>query len=670
MRRPNRLIDEKSPYLLQHAYNPVDWYPWGKEAFRKADEEDKPVFLSIGYSTCHWCHVMEEECFMDDQVAELMNEAFINIKVDREERPDIDKVYMTVSQILTGSGGWPLTIIMTPDRKPFYAATYVPKETIFGRIGMLDLIPQIVNYWKNQRERLVNISENVEHNLGKTRGGDEDLTKKVLDTAFNLLKEMYDYENGGFGTSPKFPTPHNILFLLRYWNRTGNKTALKMVQKTLDEMRKGGIYDQIGYGFHRYSTDNRWLVPHFEKMLYDQAMLIMAYTEAYQATKNPAYKTISEETITYVLRDLSSPYGGFYSAEDADSEGEEGKFYLWTVEELEEALNQEEYKEIIKYFNVRPEGNYLEEATRQKTGKNILHLRDILKENETVTRAKNILFLEREKRVRPFLDDKILADWNGLMIAALSKAGKAFEINEYVAEAVRAAEFIIGRMWDGSKLLHRFREDEAEINGFLDDYAFMIWAMIELYQATYEIKYLDLAIKLNQIVLDNFRDPDGGFYFTAKDSEELLTKRKELYDGAIPSGNSVVFYNLLRLSRLTGDISLEEEAQKLARFFSSSVAGQPHAYTMFLSGLDFALGPTTEVVLTGNRKELDVILKEISREYLPDTVTHIWSKELAEKIPYLSKIESEEKTMIYVCKDFVCNLPTDNAKNALEQIKK
>ncbi|MFC1802912.1 thioredoxin domain-containing protein [Thermoproteota archaeon] len=599
MPQPNRLIDEKSPYLLQHAYNPVNWYPWGEEAFTRAEEEDKPIFLSIGYSTCHWCHVMEHESFMNHRVAELMNDTFINIKVDREERPDIDSVYMKVCQMLTGGGGWPLTIIMTPKKKPFYAATYVPRESGFGRVGMLDLVPQINKYWIDQRGRLESISENVVINLGLSKGGDEEIPINIFDKGFSLLNDLYDEEYGGFSSTPKFPTPHNLLFLLRYWKRTGKKKVLNMVERTLTEMKKGGIYDHIGYGFHRYSTDREWLVPHFEKMLYDQALLLMAYTEAFTATGKPVYKKTGEEIIAYVLRDLTSPEGGFYSAEDADSEGEEGKFYLWSTKELGEILSEKEYNDLIKVYNVVPEGNYLDEATKRKNGNNILHLKTEPPENNIINSAKNKLFEVREKRVRPFLDDKLLTDWNGLMIAALCKAARGFQAKEYAEEAVRATEFILKVMWDGEKLVHRYRE-EADINGFLNDYAFMTWALIELYQTTYEKRYLDMATRLNQSTLKKFSDTSGGLFFTAEDSEELLTKRKDLYDGAIPSGNSVAFYNLLRLSRLTGDTSLEEEARKISRHFSSRVLETPHAYTMFLTGLDFEFGPSTEVVLTGS----------------------------------------------------------------------
>jgi len=667
---PNRLINEKSPYLLQHAYNPVDWYPWSEEAFTRAEQEDKLVFLSIGYSTCHWCHVMEHECFTDPQVAGLMNEAFINIKVDREERPDIDGVYMTVSQMLTGGGGWPLTIIMTPDKKPFYAATYVPKESSYNRIGMLDLIPQISNFWQSQRERLESISENVAHSLGHVHGGDEEIPKTVLDTAFTLLRQMYDEKHGGFGDAPKFPSPHNLLFLLRYWRRSGNDEALMMAEKTLTEMRLGGIYDHIGYGFHRYSTDEEWLVPHFEKMLYDQAMLLMAYAEAYQATGRDEYRKTGEETIAYVLRDLTSPDGGFYSAEDADSEYEEGKFYLWTVEELEKTLTEEEYTQVIKYYNVRPDGNYLDEASRRKTGKNILYLKHEADESLIPEEARDRLFEERERRPRPLLDDKILTDWNGLMIAALSKAGRAFHVTEYIAEAVRTAEFVLGIMWDGNTLLHRYREDEAGIEGFLNDYAFMTWALIELYQATFEKRYLDKAMELNERMLEKFSDPHGGFYFASEESEKLLTRRKEIYDGAIPSGNSVAFYNLLRLSRLTGETRLETDATKLSKYFSSSILGAPHGYSMFLCGLDFAYGPSAEVVLTGKGVVLDGIISQLDSDYLPNTLIHVWSSELAEAIQYLEQMKQTESPMIYVCRNFACSLPTSKMDEALSLIKK
>ena len=662
--KANRLINEKSPYLLQHAYNPVDWYPWGEEAFKEAEKQDKPVFLSIGYSTCHWCHVMEHESFMDPEVAELMNEAFINIKVDREERPDIDGVYMAVSQMLTGGGGWPLTIIMTPDKKPFYSATYLPKESRFNVVGMMDMIPQMVNYWTDQRERLMNISENIAASLNTvTTGGGETVTEKVFDTGFMLLDDRYDEVFGGFSEAPKFPSPHNLLFLLRYWKRTGKLEALDMVENTLTKMSKGGIFDQIGYGFHRYSTDQQWLVPHFEKMLYDQAMLLMAYTEAYQATGKQQYRETGEQIIAYVLRDLSSTEGGFYSAEDADSEGVEGKFYVWNVDDLQRVVG-DEGAPVLKYLGVRPEGNYLDEATRERTGENILHITSPqLPDNIDLVRNK--LFEERQKRVRPLLDDKILTDWNGLMIAALCKAARAFNLNEYIEEAVRSTEFILGNMWDGEKMLHRYR-GEAEIDGFLNDYAFMVWGLIELYQTVHVKRYLDTALDINKAMIQHFTDPRGGFFFTSDEGEKLLTRKNDLYDGAIPSGNSVAFLNQMKLSRLTGDVSMEDSAMKLTDRFSSSILGVPHAYTMYLSGLDFAFGPSKEIVVSGS--DDDEVVKKINQRYLPNAIVHKYSTELAESVPYLEGMKVENETLVYVCSGFKCNLPTSDIEKVWELV--
>lgn len=659
---PNRLINEKSPYLLQHAYNPVDWYPWGEEAFEAAEKQDKPVFLSIGYSTCHWCHVMEHESFEDPEVAKLMNESFINIKVDREERPDIDGVYMAVSQMLTGGGGWPLTVIMTPDKKPFYSATYLPKESRFNVVGMMDMIPQMMNYWNTQRERLVSISENIANSLNAgTTGGGEQVTTRVFDTGFMLLEERYDDVYGGIGDAPKFPSPHNLLFLLRYWKRTGNGRALEMVEKTLTNMSRGGIFDHIGYGFHRYSTDPEWVVPHFEKMLYDQAMLLMVYTEAYQATGNESFRETGEQIVTYVLRDLSSEEGGFFSAEDADSEGEEGKFYVWTVDELQNTVG-DEGTEALTYLGVRPEGNYLDEATRERTGANILHA---VRENapDNLDEVKNMLFEVRTKRPRPLRDDKILTDWNGLMIAALSKAARAFNLNSYLEEGVRSTEFILGTMWDGEKLLHRYRKGDAEIEGFLNDYAFLVWGLIELYQATQVQRYLDEAVKINQVMVEHFSDPAGGFYFTSDEAEVLLTRRKDLYDGAIPSGNSVAFMNLMKLSRLTGDTSLEAHAVKLTDAFSSSILGIPHGYAMYLSGLDFAFGPSKEVVVSGPSSS--EVISQINQRFIPSMVIHRYSKELTSSVNYLEGMELTEETMVYVCSGFKCNLPTSDIEKVL-----
>ncbi len=689
----NKLSKEKSPYLLQHASNPVDWYPWGEEAFSKAREENKPIFLSIGYSTCHWCHVMAHESFFDDEIAELMNEDFISIKVDREERPDIDKIYMTVCQMMTGSGGWPLTIIMTPDKKPFFAGTYFPKESRFGRIGLIDLIKRVKNLWNNNKDEILNSADQITmtlQNIDQEAPGDR-FSEKLLKKAYNQLKNQFDEKNGGFSERPKFPTPHNILFLLRYWKRTGDKETLEMVEKTLQAMRRGGIYDHIGFGIHRYSTDSTWLVPHFEKILYDQALVAMAYIEAYQATKNPEYRKITQEIFEYVLRDMTSPEGGFYSAEDADSEGEEGKFYVWSKDDLENILDKEEFDLAVKVFNVKDSGNYLEESTRKRTGQNILHIIDSLtkissnlsiSEKELVSKIENIsrkLFEEREKRIHPHKDDKILVDWNGLMIAALTKGAQVFNKKKYLKAAKKATEFILSSLrLPNGRLLHRYRESVGEINAYLTDYAFLIWGLIELYEATFDIYFLKTVLELHEIQLKHFWDNDiGGFFFTADDSEELLIRQKEIYDGAIPSGNSVAMLNLLRLSYFTGDHELEEKADIIGRVFTEKLSNTPVAYTNFMIAADFAIGPTYSLVIAGNTdsNDLNEMVSTIRNEYIPNKV--LMQRKTEQNPPDIDEFSNfveyfdnlEGKATAYVCINKTCKPPTHDLNQMIEFLK-
>ncbi len=600
---PNRLLREKSPYLLQHAYNPVEWYPWTQEAFDRAERENKPIFLSIGYSTCHWCHVMEKESFEDQQVAGLMNEAFISIKVDREERPDIDNVYMTACQLMAGNGGWPLTIIMAPDKRPFFAGTYFPKKTSFGRIGMVDLIPRITAIWNTDRQKLMQLAGEVTARIGleNAHAGSEEPAEPVLHNCFEQLGQQFDALHGGFSHAPKFPTPHILLFLLGYGKRTGNQEALQMVTKTLDAMRDGGIYDHVGFGFHRYSTDEQWLVPHFEKMLYDQAMLCIAYTEAFQATGDVNYRETAEDILAYVRRDMTAPEGGYYSAEDADSEGEEGKFYVWTERDIICALSPDDADLICSLFNVKKEGNFLEQSAHELTGTNILHREK--RTDKTERSGKEIkartkkalaeLFAVRELRIHPAKDDKILTDWNGLMIMAFARAAHVFQKPEYADSAAKAADFILNtlRTPDG-RLLHRYRDGEAAVPAHADDYVFFISGLIELYLAGQAPRYLEEALRLNGIFMDHFLDNDhGGFFFTADDGERLLVRKKELYDGAIPSGNSVALSNLVRLARITEDPVLEEMAAKTAQAFYAIVRQAPTAYTYFLTALDRLLSP-------------------------------------------------------------------------------
>jgi uncharacterized protein YyaL (SSP411 family) len=679
-RRPNRLIHEKSPYLLQHAYNPVDWYSWSDEAFEKAKTQDKPVFVSIGYSSCHWCHVMEKECFDDEEVAKLMNEAFVCIKVDREERPDLDSAYMTVCQMMGRSCGWPLNIIMTPDKNPFFAASYIPKNSRFSLTGMMDLIPQIEEIWKTRRSDLETIGKDTKYRIEtfEKRTPERELGKDVLDDAYEKLSLNFDAQNGGFGHAPKFPTPHNLLFLLRYWNRTGEKTALTMVEKTLRSMRLGGIFDQIGFGFHRYSTDAYWLVPHFEKMLYDQALLALAYTEAYQATGAGKFKVTAKEVLEYVLRELASPDGGFYSAEDADSEGEEGKFYLWTEEEIRKALSLEDADMAIRLFSVEASGNYVDASIQRRNGENILYLAkpadQIAAElhltlDELILKLGKIqkaLFEARKKRGRPAKDDKVLADWNGLMIAALARASQVFGEQKYLQAAVKASNFILEKMKDESgTLYHRYAKGEKAIGGFLDDYAFLAWGLIEIYEACFEDKYLQTALDLTKTMIARFWDEkDGGFYFAAKGAEDVMPRRKEVYDDAVPSGNSVALLNLLRLARLRGDSIYEEMANKMSKAFSGEVQRSPAAHTFMLLGVDFVVGSAYNVILVGDPHEEGMLsmLIALREHYLPDMVVSL--RQPSEAGLGYEKIEG--KATAYVCRDQTCMPPTNKTEKMLE----
>jgi uncharacterized protein YyaL (SSP411 family) len=691
-RKANHLIGEKSPYLLQHAYNPVDWYPWGNEAFEKAKREDKPIFLSIGYSTCHWCHVMERESFEDPEAAKLLNSAFVPIKVDREERPDLDQVYMMVCQVLTKSGGWPLTIIMTPEKKPFFAGTYLPKQTRFGRVGLVELVPRITSIWETRREEVLQSAENIVDALQRTQQSAEggQTGPDVLKKAFEELRGRYDEQLGGFGSAPKFPTPHQFTFLLRCWRREHDSTALEMAEKSLQAMRLGGMYDHVGYGFHRYSTDREWLVPHFEKMLYDQAMLALAYLETYQATGKETYANTAREIFTYVLRDMIDPEGGFYSAEDADSEGVEGKFYVWQEEEIRRMLG-EDADLFIRVFNVREEGNFREEATGKPTGTNILHMSKPLPDlaadlrmsvddlRQRAKRLRDRLFKTREDRVHPHKDDKILTDWNGLMIAALARGACVLGQNEYALAAKKAAGFILERMRgrDG-RLLHRYRDGEAAIHANLDDYAFLTWGLIELYEATYEPQYLETAVELADETFTHFWDPgQGGFFFAPEDGEALILRKKEVYDGATPSGNSVAMLNLLRLSHLTGSSALEDRAAQLDRAFSSQVAQLPSGYTQFLVAADFGIGPAHEVVIAGDAEAEDTVgmLQALRTAFLPNTVTLFRPVDMdnppVDRIaPFVKTHEKKgSKATAYVCTNTACTAPVTEVEAMLELLR-
>jgi hypothetical protein len=690
----NRLINESSPYLLQHATNPVDWYPWGKEAFEKAKKENKPIFLSIGYSTCHWCHVMEHESFADEEVAALLNKYFVAIKVDREERPDIDQVYMAVTQTMTGRGGWPNNVFLTPDKKPFFAGTYFPKLNRWGLPGLMEILPKVAEIWQNDRENVQKSAEQITDLLagrGNPNPGDA-LDQSILDKTRNLLAEMYDPQYGGFGQAPKFPTPHMLAFLLRRYHHNEDAQALAMVEKTLTRMRFGGIHDHIGFGFHRYSTDGQWLVPHFEKMLYDQALLAMAYTETYQATGKELYALTVREIFAYILRDMTSKEGGFYSAEDADSEGVEGKFYLWTLPQIQEIIGKNETEIFKKIYNLEDTGNFKSQEAAQTAGSNILHLKKTLPDSaaelgvpekqllQRLEKNREQLFRIRKKRVHPFKDDKILTDWNGLMIAALAKAGLVLDEPRYTSAAVKAADFIMRKLRDkNGRLLKRYRKGNAGLPAHLNDYAFVVWGLLELYQAGFKTIYLQEAIRLNDQMIKHFWDPQsGGLFMTADDGEKLLIRNKEIYDGAIPSGNSVAALNLLRLGHMTGRQDYLQKAESIGKAFSGSVNRYPPGHTHLMVAVEYALYPNYEVVIAGKpgAKDTRAMLTALRQPFLPGKIVLLRpadKKEAAEIIrmaPYTEfMVPKNGRATAYVCTEFVCKLPTTEISQMLANLQ-
>ncbi|PIE90084.1 MAG: thioredoxin domain-containing protein [Acidobacteria bacterium] len=688
--RYNRLIFEQSPYLLQHAANPVDWYPWGKEAFEAARKEDKPIFLSIGYSTCHWCHVMEHESFTDAEVAELLNKWFICIKVDREERPEIDHIYMSVCQAMTGHGGWPLTVLLTPDLKPFFAGTYFPRDSYMNRIGMMDLLPRLHDTWTSKRYRVEQSANQIlDAVFKKDAGSQELLDEEVFERAFEGFQKSFDIPNGGFGQAPKFPTPHQYRFLLRYAKRKENKQALNMVTSTLRKMRQGGIFDQLGLGFHRYSVDAEWLVPHFEKMLYDQALLAMLYLETYQVTTDAFFKHTAEEIFEYVMRDLTHPEGGFLSAEDADSEGVEGKFYVWTDSEIKALTSPEDGQFIADIFQIKPEGNYREESTHQTNGTNILHMAQSYAElaqkynmqdepfAKRVQTIRKTLFLARKKRVHPFKDDKTLADWNGLMIAALARGYRVTGNETYLKAAQKAAAFVWNNMRNQEGgLLRRYRKGQAGLQAVLEDYAFMIYGYIELYQATFKLDTLEKAIELMNYSIDLFWDPkEGGFYQSQK-QPDLIVRLKEYYDGAIPSGNSMQIDNLLKLGHLTGNRDYLSKGRATLASFAQQIKAYPAGYSQALCALDFELGPTREVVfsLATENAEWIEIKQALGRQFHPRSVFLLRTEKNRENLARLSpfsqfQVAVDNQLTLYCCEGFSCRAPQTDARLFLEALR-
>ncbi len=677
----NRLIFEKSPYLLQHAENPLNWYPWGEQAFARARREDKPVFLSIGYSTCHWCHVMEQESFEDQAVADLINRHFIAIKVDREERPDIDNAYMTVCQMMTGSGGWPLNLVLAPDKKPFFAATYIPKTPRGGMVGLIQLMKKVAELWRADRARLEQTGLEVGEALERLE--QETMDRQPLDDtplrkAFNEFLESFDRRHAGFDSAPKFPTPHNLSLLLRIGLRYGDDRATRMALQTLQAMRLGGIYDQVGFGIHRYSVDAGWLVPHFEKMLYDQALVALACVEGYQVSADEFYSQTAKEILEYVTRDLSDAEGGFYCGEDADSEGAEGTFYVWTPEQVRKVLGEDLGNVFCRSYGITEQGNF--------EGKSIPHLEEDIATlarrvkvdpgelERLLASARQPLFEARSGRIHPHRDDKVLTGWNGLAIAALARAGAVLEKPDLVDAATRAGDFILTRLRRGDgRLLRRWRLGEAAIPAFLEDYGFFIWGLIELYQAGFESRFLKQALELTGQMEQLFSDGQGGYFDTGSDAETVLSRGRSLHDGALPSGNSVAALNLLRLGRMTGQTALEERGEQLLTARFGPLAAHPRAYSQALIALDFALGPATEVVLApaADGRPPAALLQTLRRRFLPSMVTLFNRPEDAD-LPAIAPLATgkgpvDGRGAAYPCRDRTCRAPVTTAAE-LDQI--
>ncbi len=685
----NHLLHEKSPYLQQHVYNPVNWYPWGDEALDLAEKEDKPIFLSIGYSTCHWCHVMARESFEDQEIADFLNANFISIKVDREERPGIDQIYMAAARAMTGGGGWPLSLFLFPNTKPFYAGTYFPPSASFGRPGFMEILQAIHTAWRTDRVTLSLTADQVTAHIQKTgSSGSEKIDAAWLEKGFDQIAESYEPKYGGFGQAPKFPRPVVMDFLLRYYKSQGEKEARNMVLFTLERMAAGGMYDHIGGGFHRYSVDGQWRIPHFEKMLYDQSQLVLLYLSAYQLNGNPLYKKVAVETLEYVMRDMQDVNGGFYSAEDADSENPynpkehgEGAYYLWTVEEIDTVLTRKESHIIKLFFGVRKDGNALHDPQNEFTGRNILYQKYDLAElarkagvtgeqaNTLLAAARKKLLKIRKTRTAPHLDDKIITAWNGLMISAFAKASVVFNEDLYLQVADRAADFLLTNLIQDGELKRRFRDGEARYAAGLDDYSFLTQGLLDLYAASHDVSRLQQAITLTKQQLLEFTDEQGGFYDMPK-SAALLARMKEAYDGAEPSGNSISALNLLRLAALTGNREWAEVARKSISSFSVILSKYPSAMPLMLSAMDFQLDKPRQIVVAGVRgdAETELLLREVHKRFLPNSILLLADgsdnqKFLQEGLPFLQTVTKiDGKATAYVCEDFTCKMPVNTAR--------
>ncbi len=689
----NRLFLESSPYLLQHAHNPVNWYPWGDEAFEAAKRLKRPILISVGYSTCHWCHVMEEESFEDEEIARFLNENYIAIKVDREERPDVDGIYMAAVQALNRRGGWPMTVWLTTDRKPFYGGTYFPaRDGDRGTsVGFLTLLKKLKEAYDTQPDDIIQQSEQlttfIARSLSQTGAGNELPTAKVLHDAFSYYKSGFDPFYGGLSQAPKFPSTFPIRFLLRYHKRTSNEEALDMATFTLKKMASGGMYDHVGGGFHRYSTDGEWLVPHFEKMLYDNALLTLAYLEAYQLTHEDEFLRVTKEILHYIKRDMTSPEGAFYSATDADSltlnnHREEGSFFTWTLKELDEALDEETSRIVKANYAVTDSGNF--------EGRNILHtpesetdIANSLKiSTETlqtvITNAKETLYKARESRAHPIRDEKILTAWNGLMISAYARAGLILNEQEYIEIAITAAEFVKNHLYEKGRLFRSYKDGMRKYNAYLDDYAFYIAALLDLYEATNNITWLNLGIELDRTLAKHYEDiSGGGFFMTSDDHEKLLIREKPSYDGAEPSGNSVAALNLLRLSEFTTNDSYRKRADNTFMSVNKILTKSPAALSEMILAVDFYLDSPKEIVIVvpeNKQDNAEKFLREYRQVYLPNKILIVLTEGAdmqvtSDSVPFVQgKIAIKGKTTAYVCKKGICDLPATDPHTFAQQI--
>ena len=673
----NRLIHETSPYLNQHAHNPVDWNPWDAAALERARKEDKPILLSIGYSACHWCHVMERESFENEDIARIMNQCFVNVKVDREERPDLDSIYMSYVQMTTGSGGWPMTVFLTPDQIPFFGGTYFPPDDRYGRPGFPKICLAVHDAYQKRRPEIEQSAADIVKSLQSANQlpeGQDLPDAETLGLAFRNLAQRFDLTHGGFGGAPKFPGSMNLAFCLRHYHRTRFQPALDFAELSLDKMALGGIYDQLGGGFHRYSVDDHWLVPHFEKMLYDNALLSRVYLDAFQQTGNPLYRRVTEEILDYVIREMTHPDGGFYSTQDADSEGEEGKFFVWTPDEVETVLGKADAEVFCRYFDVSPRGNF--------EGKNILNVPVPLSEfaakeglpaeelHTLIERGRQHLFAERETRIKPHRDEKILTSWNGLMLVSFASAAAVLKRPDYLERALRNAEFVLRELKRDRRLLRTFKDGQAKLNGYLEDYACFVEGLLSLFEASGQLRWLEEAVQLNKTMTEQFWDAaSGSFYLTGRDHEKLIARVKDFYDNATPAGSSVAIFNLLKLAIFTGDKECRRIAEENLRSMKTALERYPGGFGYLLEAADFFVGPVQEIAVVGSQTEVATsqLLEAVYRQYLPNKVVVVAAPDDATLIAKLPLLHGKGLVAggpaAYVCQDYTCQAPVTSSSH-------